>query len=203
MIENIETKATNAILQAIEDVVVGDTTYRVAPPSTATLILVSEAVARMPQVNIRTENIIDESLAIAKHCAVEGEIVAIMTLGAKGLTEVVTVYDTIEKEVTKQVQKTIYDEYLFGLIKKPRIVTEEVVEIVTETIERSEEIDHKSILTKKLLEDIPPKELSTLTARLLQKMQISDFFAITTFLIEINLLRQTKEVVKETTASGQ
>ena len=162
--KHIEAQAASTILQKPEEVVVGNTTYKVAPPSTATLILVSEAVAKMPQVNLKTDNIVDESLYVAKDCRIEGEIVAIMILGAKGLTE------------TIRVRK-------WGLI--PRKIT----------------IDKKESLAKQLLEDIAPRELMNLTSRLLQGMQIADFFGLTTFLIEINLLRQTKVV--ETTASGQ
>ena len=162
--KNIEAKTASTILQKPEEVIVGNTTYKVAPPSTATLILVSEAVAKMPQVNLKSENIVDESLYVAKDCRIEGEIVAIMILGAKGLTE------------TIRVRK-------WGLI--PRKIT----------------IDKKESLAKQLLEDIAPRELMNLTSRLLQGMQIADFFGLTTFLIEVNLLRQTKVV--ETTASGQ
>jgi hypothetical protein len=162
--KHIEAQAASTILQKPEEVVVGNTTYKVAPPSTATLILVSEAVAKMPQVNLKSENIVDESLYVAKDCRIEGEIVAIMILGAKGLTE------------TIRVRK-------WGLI--PRKIT----------------INKKESLAKQLLEDVAPRELMNLTSRLLQGMQIADFFALTTFLIEINLLRQTKVV--ETTASGQ
>ena len=162
--KNIEAKTASTILQKPEEVVVGNTLYKVAPPSTATLILVSEAVANMPKVNLKSENIVDESLYIAKDCRIEGEIVAIMILGAKGLTE------------TIRVRK-------WGLI--PHKIT----------------INKKESLAKQLLEDITPRELMNLTSRLLQGMQIADFFGLTTFLIEINLLRQTK--VGETTASGQ
>lgn len=68
-------------------------------------------------------------------------------------------------------------------------------------MEVEEVIDHKTALAKSLLEDITPRELLNLAARLLQRSQVADFFGLTTFLTEINLLRQTREV--ETTASGQ
>ena len=191
--KNIESQTASTILQKPEEVVVGNTTYKVAPPSTATLILVSEAVANMPQVNLKSENIVDESLYVAKYCRIEGEIVAIMILGAKGLTATVKV----PKKVEKAVERTVYDEYLFGLVKRPKVITE----VVVETIEKEVTIDRKAELAKQLLEDVAPRELMNLTSRLLQGMQIADFFGLTTFLIEINLLRQTKVV--ETTASGQ
>ena len=68
-------------------------------------------------------------------------------------------------------------------------------------MEVEEVVDHKAALAKSLLEDMTPKELHNLAARLLQRSQVADFFGLTTFLSEINLLRQTREV--GTTASGQ
>lgn len=177
MPKKIETKVAETILQQAEEITVGDKVYKTAPPSAATLILASEAVARMPSIQLDTERIVDEVLSIGKDCRPIGEIVAILILGAKGLTESRTTVRTIEKR------------RLWGLIKH------------TAQVEVEEVIDHKAILATSLLEDITPRELHSLAARLLQRSQIADFFGLTTFLTEINLLRQTKEV--ETTAYGQ
>lgn len=182
---NIETKVARTILQEPEKITVGDTVYQVAPPSTATLILVSEAAARMPQEKLDPERIVDEVLSIAKDCRPIGEFAAILILGAKGLTET--------RKAVKTVEKTVCEPILFGLLKRPRVITE--------TVEEEVMIDRKAELSKALLEDLSPRELHNLTAQLLQRMQIADFFGLTTFLIETNLLRQTREVV--TTASGQ
>lgn len=177
MPENIETKVAQTILQQPEEITVGDKVYKAAPPSAATLILASEAVARMPKIQLNTERIVDEVLAIGKDCRPMGEIVAIMILGAKGLTE------------TRKTVKTVEKRRFWGLIKE------------AEQVEVEEVIDHKTALAKSLLEDITPRALHNLAARLLQRSQVADFFGLTTFLTEINLLRQTREV--ETTASGQ
>lgn len=175
--EKIETQVAKTILQQPEEIIVGDIVYKVAPPSAATLILVSEAAARMPQIKLDADRIVDEVLATAKDCRAMGEFIAIMILGAKNITET-------KKVVTKTEKKRF-----LGLIT-------DVQESETEVV-----INQKDELAKKLLEDMEPRELHNLTARLLQMMQVADFFALTTFLIEINLLRQTREVV--TTASGQ
>lgn len=185
MTENIETKVARTILQEAEEITVGDTVYKAAPPSTATLILMSEAAARMPQDKLDPERIVDETLAIAKHCRPIGEFAAILILGVKGLTET--------RKAVKTVEKTVYEPFLFGLLKRPRVITE--------TVEEEVVIDRKAELSKALLEDLSPRELKNLMARLLSRMQIADFFGLTTFLIETNLLRQTREV--GTTASGQ
>ena len=60
----------------------------------------------------------------------------------------------------------------------------------------------KRRLARMLLEEMTPSELHLLLARLLMRLQIGDFFGLTTFLLEINLIRPTK-VVSETTASGR
>lgn len=185
MSEKIETKVAQTILQQPEEVTVGGTVYKVAPPSTATLILMSEAAARMPQFRLDPERIVEEVLSIAGDCRPMGEFIAILILGAKGLTET--------RKVVRTVERTVYDTCLFGLVKRPRVITETVGEEVV--------ADRKAELARALLEDLSPRELHNLTARLLSRMQVADFFGLTTFLTEINLLRQTRKV--GTTASGQ
>jgi hypothetical protein len=142
--------------------------YKVSPPSIATLILASEAVSRLPHVNLNSDNIASESLYIAKDCGVLGEIIAILILGAKGMKET----------------KTVVTKAFFGLKKK----------------EQQIEIDNKAVLARKILNDLTPKQLSETLAKLLSGMELAFFFATTTSLIEINLLRKTKET--KTTASG-
>lgn len=166
----IESKVAKTILQKTEKVIIGNETMEVAPPSTATLILVSEETAKLPHIKLDSENIAGEVLYVAKDCRVLGDIVAILILGAKNLL------------TTKTVEK----KRLFGLVTERQEIT----------------IDNKAELAKKLLEDITPRELHNLTVLLLKALQISDFFGLTTSLIEINLIRQTREVVNETTVSG-
>jgi hypothetical protein len=169
MEDTIESKTARTVLQRQDEVVVGGETYKVSPPSAATLILASEAISKLPTVGLNPDDIAIESLYIAKDCRVLGDIIAILILGAKNLTGK-------EKFVTKR---------LFGLIRDEK-------EIV---------IDNKAILAKKLLENVEPKDLHGIMARLLKTMQLSDFFGLTVSLVEINLLRKTRETVM--TASGQ
>ncbi len=175
--ETIESKVAGAILQKPEDIKVGDKTYQFYPPSTATLILVSEAISQLPQIQLDKEKVIEDSLYAARYCRKLGEIVAIFILGAKHLTETVKVRQTKEKRI------------LWGLIRYKREEEEEQV------------IDRKQELADALLEDLTPSELHTLTSRLFMRMQFADFFGLTTFLIDLNLLRQTN--VENTTAFGQ
>ena len=61
--------------------------YNVAPPTVATLILVSSLTADMPKVEMDPEDILKESLFVAKDCQVLGDIVAVMILGAKNIIQ--------------------------------------------------------------------------------------------------------------------
>ncbi len=63
----------------------------------------------------------------------------------------------------------------------------------------------KEVLAKELMEGLTAGELYRAVAAILAKMEIGDFFALTTFLSEINLLRPTKVAAGTTgaTASGR
>ena len=167
--KTIETETSDAILQTPEEVTIGEKIYSVQPPSVATLILVSEAVSRLPHFDSTQENVLEQSLALAKDCEPLGEIAAILILGARGLKETVT-------EATDGERKGLRS--LIPFLNGKAVTTRE--------------IDRKAELTRELLETQSPRELFNLTARLLKRMQIADFFGLTTFLTEINLLRQTK-----------
>ena len=169
MAENIEKKVADTILQREEQVIIGNKTYYTAPPSIATLILVSEAVSRLPRLD--GDNLMGDTLAKAKDCRPLGEIVALFILGAKAARET--------KSVTEKQRRT----YLWGLIKRTATVTREV--------------SRMDALADELLEALTPKELNLLTARLLQRMQIADFFGLTTFLTGVSLTRPTKVVESE------
>jgi hypothetical protein len=169
MKDTVESKVSKTILQQQEKIVVGGEIYEVSPPSTATLIFASEAISQLPFVKLDSDNIVYECMYVAKDCRVLGDIIAILMLGAKRLTET----------------KKIVQKRFFGL-------SSHLVETT---------VDNKAILAKKLLEDLEPKDLHELMAKLLKSMQLSDFFGLTASLIEINLLRKTREA--EMTASGQ
>jgi hypothetical protein len=170
--ENVENRTASAILQKPLSVVIGGESYTAAPPTLATLILASEAIACMPVINLNTERVASESLSVAKDCRVMGDVLAILILGARGLTE------------TIKVEKRRF----FGLKKE-----------VTESI-----IDHKAVLAKKILEEVSPQLYNELFSQLLGTMEVAFFFAISTSLIEINLLHQTKtEEAEEMIVSGR
>jgi hypothetical protein len=166
--ETIETRVAEAVLQQPMEVAVGKSTYLVAPPSVATLILASEAVSRLPAGAMDEQRVLEETLAKAEYCRPLGEVAAILILGAKGLTETVKVKE-------KQCRR-----YLFGLFH------------LTRTVEVERIVNRKEQLADDLLENLTPSELNLLISQILRRMQIADFFGLTTFLTGANLLRPTK-----------
>ena len=94
MASKIESKVADTVLQRGRQIEVSGVVYDVSPPTVATLILVSALVSELPKVELSPDDILQESLFIAKDCEVLGDIVAVMILGAKNLTRV--------KQITKK-----------------------------------------------------------------------------------------------------
>ena len=174
--DTIETKVSQTILQQREEIVIGEKTYTIAPPSVATLILASEVVSHLPQEKLDEDHIVEETLSIAKDCREIGDLAAILILGAKHIN------DKVERRETRR------RSILWGLFHRDKTIT------ITETA--------KEALSRELLENTTPRDLHSAIARIILKMQVGDFFGLTTFLTEINLMRPTK-VETEPTASGQ
>jgi hypothetical protein len=172
----IEQKVAETVLQQTEVITIGEHNFTIAPPSIATLILASSAVSHLPHLQLSNDRVLEDTLSCAKDCTALGELAAVLVLGAKQALQEVTEEDVIVKR------------RFFGLIKAKRKVR-------TALLRRDQ-------LAKQLLEDLTPRELNSLVGQILSKMQISDFFGLTTFLTEINLTRPTK-VETEPTASGQ
>lgn len=175
MKKTVESKVAETVLERTTDITIGGETYPVAPPTIATLIEVSELISRMPAVQMNENDILTETLVIAKDCRPMGDILAKLILG----------HGTHIKTTTTRKTK------FWGLIT-----------VTTETT-----IDKQTQLAKRILETTSPKELHAKVVELLKRLEISDFFGLTTSLIEINLIRRTRarEVVNqatETTASG-
>ena len=173
--KTIEQKAGDAILQVPQNILVGTKTYKVASPSVATLIKVSQCISTLPNITLDKAEVVKESLSFAKHCEPFGEALAILILGAKNLTE----KRTIQKEIEVEEEKIVYKSYLFGLFKRPLKTIQTTTKVVTE-------------IAKELLENFSPSELYNITATLIGNLQLGDFFGLSIFLTEINLLRPTK-----------
>lgn len=168
--QTIESKVASAILEKpIATIELEGVKYNIAPPSLSTLILVSEIVSTLPRVeNVSNDKIVYSALHHAKDFKQLGDIVAVLILGAKGLTETVT--------------RKVKRKRLFGLIKRE--------------IEETVVIDRKAELSKIVLDNIRPSVMLNIIVKRLNDLEIGDFFGITTSLSEVNILSPTKEVGK-------
>lgn len=68
-----------------------------------------------------------------------------------------------------------------------------IIEKVARRLKLSHE-DKIKRLSNTILQQMSAKELNALVVALFSKMEISDFFGLTTSLLEVNVLRKTKEV---------
>lgn len=176
MKQSIEQQTAQTILQQPEEIKIGDKTYVIAPPSAATLILVSEAVSRLPKLHLDKKHVLEETLCVAKDFKSIGEIAAILILGAKHINDI------------EETSHTAVKRHLWGLFRTSHtVITKE---------------SKKERLSRELMEEITPRDFNNLIVRILNTMQTGDFFGLTTFLTEINLIRPTKVEIAAT-ASGQ
>lgn len=180
--ETIEKKVADTILQRSSDSLeIAGNVYPIAPPTPATLILVSEQIAEMPDIRFDAENILFEVLNKAKDCKPLGKIVATLILGAKRANEHRTVI--VDKIVPKRVFRWNKLRWETEYFHKGQV--------------EMDELEHLSTL---ILEECTNSTLREVVTKCLNNMQISDFFGLTTSLSEANLLKRTKEVE---TASGE
>lgn len=173
--ESIEKKVTDAILQRSSlNIEIEGNVYPIAPATPATLILVSELVADMPEINTDAENLLFETLRTAKDCKVIGTIVATLILGAKRIKEnnVIT--------VPYRVQTSSFSWRKLRKVTSYKTVAKEMTEL-----------EHLSGI---ILENCNPTLISEIVSKRLMDMGISDFFGLTTSLSAANLIRKTREV---------
>lgn len=168
----IEELVASAILEKpIGELELDGKVYPIAAPCISTLILVSEIVSTLPVVDdCPKDEILTSVLHHAKDYGKLGDIVAVLILGRKGLTE--------EREITE----TVSAPFLFGLLKRKKKVTRTVT------------VDRKAELAQIILDNVTPSKLQELIVNRLTTLEIGDFFAITTSLSEANLLKPSKEV---------
>lgn len=178
MDKTLEGKVADTVLQRVREVEIGGRTYAVAPPTVATLILVSEAISQLPARALDPANVVGESLGMARDCRPLGDVAAILILGARNCAPVPARYERRRAAG------------IAGLLGR-------TVEVLA-----SPSRDPVNELSARILGEFSPGALHMLIASLLQQMDLGDFFALTTFLSETNILRQTK-VVTEATASGR
>lgn len=167
--KTIEEKVGSTILESDKTVIIDGETYNVAPPTTATLIMVSELVSKLPRIKMNSEILLEECLANAKDFRIIGEIAAILILGAKHYKE------------TKKTREN-----------KGKRLFRDATNLFCKDVSNVKQSTEKQ-LSNRILMSMSPRDLSGLIMKLLGGMQIADFFGITAFLTEVNLLRATKQ----------
>lgn len=161
----IESSVADAILQRRKTFVAGGYEYEVAPPSPATLILVSELCAELPKFDADSdENVLQVVLRTAKDLRIIGKIVATLIIGAKAIRQ-------FEQEEAKSAER-------FFCRKAG-----------------SRKTSHVDELAEWLMENATPQELNAIVVSRLADMQIGDFFGLTASLAVQNHLKATKEAV--------
>lgn len=163
----IESRVAAAILErATGAIEIDGQSYEIAPPTIATLILVSEIVSTLPIVENTTDNEMRTYSVLhhAKNFKALGDIAAVLILGAKHCNE------PIQAEKKNR---------FFRLFSRKR-----------KTTTRRQE------LAQKILENVRPSTLFDCIIRRLKDNEVGIFFLITTSLSEANILKPTKEVEK-------
>lgn len=177
----IEQRVAAAILErSTGEIEINGYCYQVAQPTIATLIRASEIISTLPAVPEDTpkEQVIYTVLRHAKDMRAVGELAAVLILGAKRADEPVW-HGPVDDD---------YDRTWWRLRRRRK-------ETEMTTMGR--------VLGREILYNVSPKTLFDCIVRRLSDMEVVDFFAVTTSLGAINLLRPTAEVESTTTASGR
>lgn len=176
MENSIEKEVVDAILERAADTITIDgVEYAVGSPTPATIIMISELIPLLPNINPKADNIFVEVLRFAKDASVIGRIAATLILGAKRIKQ--------QRKVAVNGGTEYYTRWSWRKFRK-------TVETRNTIVERSE-LDY---LAERLLEEVSSETLLKVTARQLGLMQINDFFELTTFLSEANRIKPTREV---------
>ena len=178
--ETIESLIADTILENPITVKVGKRTYKVAPPTVATLIEASKYIALLPELpttEVQDKDVIGFSLAYARDTAVLSDLTAVLMLGCKVAQEPI--------KITADAKSWRNNRFfrLFGKKKAEVFIT------------------RREQLAEVLLNTLSSKDLLNLLTQLISRQEVGFFFNTITFLGTANLLRKTKTT--EATASGQ
>lgn len=135
----IENKVSDTILQRPYRIDIGGEPYEVAPPSIATLVIVSGLIAQLPQIEMDKKNVMMESLRIAKDCEIIGDIVATLILGAENLIEE---REIVQKRclgiIREKVKVTIDNQHILSKKILRRLTPHQVNKITLDILNRME-----------------------------------------------------------------
>lgn len=173
-----EQQVADTILEKRKRITIGGETYEIAPPTLATVILVSELVSTLPpapDTKNKKLDILQEVLQNARNSKVLGKIIAVLVLGAKRAEE--------NHKVPVRINSI-----------KPRRFWRR-----KRTMQYISEVDYLADL---ILNELSPAQANDVVASALMQLQIPDFFALTTSLTTANQIKPTREVEEDQTASG-
>lgn len=164
--ETIESKTSRAVLeQPIATIDVGGKIYRVSPPTIGTLIMASEIISTLPEMP-RHEDNVNEEVVLNESMMMAKEY--------KRIGYLMAVLILGAKEVRRSNRITDRINRIIGIIPALR---------VRSSVER---------LSERVMDNIGSKDLMSLIVDILSGMEIASFFALTTSLSKINMIRPTR-----------
>lgn len=171
----MQAKAAATILERkLAQVKIGDGTYAIAPPSIATLIMLSEIASGLPKAGeVKAENILQWVVSNAKDYKALGELAAVLVLGAKAIME--------DEEMGQPSAQETARKRGLGLFKDKG----------TQSPKRG---TLRQEMAKKILREVSPAQLSEIIAKAFGSLELGDFFGITTSLGAVSILTPSKEV---------
>ncbi|MBO4778035.1 MAG: hypothetical protein J5588_06025 [Bacteroidales bacterium] len=92
--ERIEKKVADTLLERGEKIILEGNEYEIAPPTIATMVLVSEKISEFPVIETDFDNgedLLFSMLSNAKDCGLVADIAAILILGAKEYKKAINV----------------------------------------------------------------------------------------------------------------
>lgn len=172
----IQARVADELLQAPESFSFGGVSYSIAPPTFGTLTRVSAMLARIPEEPKIPEKgkEFETIVSSAYKYGIVPRIVALLILGAK---EAEKPDDSAAKGISSS----------RGFWRKKQGATA-----------RKTKLD---ALAERLDLEASPVELKDAIAPLLERLELKDFFVLTTFLHRLNVTKPTK--VEEATAPGR
>lgn len=179
--QKIESKVVQAILQQADKVKIGGTEYTVQQPTLATLAMLSELVASLPDYKME-ESVLSNVIACARESVhTVSRIAALLILGAARIKE-------------RRVVEERHGE------TRPRWSWRKLRHVYTTRTEERNVLEYDRV-ARDIEDTLTPEELNAIITKRLCDMQVGDFFAITASLKGQNMLAATRGA--EETASGE
>lgn len=171
----IEKQTADVVLEKKHRVEIGGIEYNMPQPTLATMIMVSEYAAELPDLFDKNLSIIDWAMHNADKARTLARIVAIFVLGCNRIRE----GHKIPVECTEMGKKSkILWFRVGGKVKK-----------VTKFVDEVQWIEDL------IVEMMTPKELALLLYQCVSMLEVKDFFAVTASLSGVNLLKSTEAVI--------